>query len=508
MMTLLVVLAIMSVVNGQCTANAGLGPTSSAYLCPLGYVNSRYRLSNGTYDRTCKLVSTMVTSVNEGRVCFYDSDCMSSSDEEVLTVNTKTNVYCRNGQCVYASQRLPGDSCDNSGQCISSARCDSVNSKTCILTTRYTQKKGQRCNVAVSAEGITLMCLQGTDDNLKCLLDRTNGGYYCHSAVTVGLGQSCVSYENVTRTYNKCKSSDMWCDSTKTGLCTALLDDGLNCTTHSQCKNGDCQLTDPTDANSGYVCKTLKTAGAKCDSTVECTNTLTCRSTSKSGTRTCTSFGDLGDYCSSDAECTYNKRFLFAGVDILGTSLTRCSGFKCIRRYGRVIGETCEIDVDCHSGYCDPTSLTCKVKAQTCTAATNDCPYCACTTSSTGTTGLCVNTACPGHNLDLKICLFNNFITTNDASTYNNAILSLSTVAMDDVFLDTSSSVFKTCGVYYTNLLKCLKNDDRMKYADVPGYSLSGSAVANVNMPKIISSASQSVVSFMVLIVALIAYLF
>ncbi|KAF0980337.1 hypothetical protein FDP41_013551 [Naegleria fowleri] len=471
-----------------CTANAGSTPTSANYLCPLGYINTK--TSATTFE--CKKVTDMQSSVLKQKACQTSADCAININDDTNAYSSKLLVTCYVGQCVYLNTRLPGDSCSWGGQCLG-GRCDLLTGR-CVSTSLNIAKKDQRCGV--SNEGLTINCnTDSSSDALQCLTDVTIGSTSynsCYAKKMVKVGDSCTTWDNTTRLYNVCEDPTTSFCNTTLKTCVALLEDGSPCSAHSQCKNGDCQLNNPNDPNSGRICKKLKTYGEACESNMECSNLYTCRSTDSKSSRRCLPFAELGEFCNIDTDCRYNTPFVFDGNTVVN-NLVVCSNSKCIRTFGQANGQRCEQNAHCYTGYCDQQTGNCaNPPLQKCTVSNNvDCPYCAC---KDGTNGVCVNTNnCPGYKLDLHICIYNNFVTSLKdpyASSYFNLANRL---AMDTLFVDRDSSIYTKCRSYFTNYWSCMQNNDKWTVAEFEGFVPGVQPVPNLIMPKVLSGAPRLV---------------
>ncbi|KAG2391892.1 hypothetical protein C9374_013377 [Naegleria lovaniensis] len=463
-----------------CTANAGSTPTSPTYLCPLGYINTR--TSATTWE--CKKATDMQTSVVNQKSCQTSADCALNPNDDTSTYASKLLVTCSNGKCVYSSSRLAGDSCSWSGQCLG-GRCDLLTGK-CVSTLLNTARKDQRCEVVLANEGQVISCQENTGESLKCYTDVTiqSTPYKsCYAKKTVPVGIH---------------------------TCMALLEDGSSCSTHKECKSGDCQLSDVNDPQSAYICKKLKGYGELCDSTTECSNAYACRSTDAKSSRRCLPFAELGEFCNTDSDCRYNKPFTFGSNTVVNT-LVVCSVSKCIRAFGQGNGQRCELNTHCYTGFCDQQTGNCaNPPVQKCTApAPNDnCPYCACKDGSGE--GTCVTTNnCPGYKLDLQICVYNNFVNSLTDPLANSYYNLVARSAMDSLFVDRESSIYTKCRSYFTNYWSCMQNNDKWTVAEFEGFVPGVQPVPNLIMPKVLSGASglSSSLVLLIMIILVVALL-
>ncbi|EFC48157.1 hypothetical protein NAEGRDRAFT_78595 [Naegleria gruberi] len=502
----LILSALVLFAEGQaCTDQAGLSPTTSTYLCPIGYVNTQVTdfATPPTKTFVCRKVNDMITPINKKQACRTDADCYVSNMDGTTSYFSKLRAQCFSGRCIRYGTRLPGDSCDYGNQCLG-GRCD-LNTNKCITNVLYTASQGERCGVTF--DSLTVTCKK--DSNLRCLPERIQTGTtfssfsYCYAPKTVALGKSCITTDNTTRTYDTCEdNSQMFCNSTL-GICVAKLADGSYCDTHAQCKSGDCL---------NNVCTTLKKSGDTCQAIVECTNTLTCRSSAPKASRVCQTPAALSDYCAADSDCYLNSAFAIGG-SIVSTELVICANQRCVRQYGIINGQKCEKDANCHSGYCHPSEGVCKTApAVSCDGVTsvNTCPNCICN-KGTDTAGVCLHnvaTNCPGYLMDLQFCVYNNFVSSL-TDPLIASLLSLSRADVDSPFLDTESSLYKTCGSYYTNLMRCLYNgnSDKWTAADIDGFSFTGTPTPNVILPKILSGSNTVTYSLVLMILTILSFL-
>ncbi|KAL9656716.1 hypothetical protein ABK040_002983 [Willaertia magna] len=505
---------ISNIYPQACTPNAGSSPNSANYICPIGFINVRdtSKAVTAADAFSCKTVSNMKTTVDDRKVCAIDADCKITSTDDNSDYTDNMNMRCILGRCSYQQTRYLGDSCNADSQCLS-GRCDTITNFVCVPNTvKNPAKHMERCNLQDSTSGLQTLCQTGTSDNLQCVNEVINGMNYgfCYRQKIVPLGSSCYSFNNVTKEYSACKSSEGFCD-VKTRNCVPKLELGQNCTIHSECKSDDCQYKN-TITPDYKVCKELLGYGDECSLTEECSHIYVCRSRSEGGKRACYPPAELNEYCTSSPDCNWNSRWSFGNLGY--DQFVRCANTRCVRYNGVADDKPCEADRDCYSGYCEITSQTCKPWSRTCQkSGDNGCNYCYCgTTEAPLTQGVCVNNVCPGYYLDLQICVYNNFVQTLSSSEQNTYMkfVNPNQIGIDRPFLDTDSSLYKLCSTQYTNLYRCLRNGGLSWTTDkLPGYYIDASPSANLLMPKVISAASSNtIVSMIVVIISIVFFLF
>jgi hypothetical protein len=306
--------------------------------------------SQNTFSDLCEPIATAgqpcPSGVNEcapGLECRSDpstgvQSCFAGAQGDPCDSSSRcqTGLACRNDPIAGTQKCLPAlqlnASCSpfdsNPLDCASTLRCRQNASSQDVCQAPLTP--GTVCVVESSS---TDPC----DDTHQCLFDATTSNNTCQPRIAAG--SSCISN-------NTGCTAGTFCDQFNTDNCVALKSSGASCNSTPECSaNLTCREN---DANSGDVCRPISTEGGGCQSITDCDVGLDCRSDDTGAHTVCRGVSAEGGRCTSPAQCATG---LDCRLDDTG-STTIC-------RKQSSEGGRCANVIDCSSGLAckqDPTT--------------------------------------------------------------------------------------------------------------------------------------------------------